>query len=74
MATHQHIAFLQLKRPLVVNSNDTRVTLHGQSETIDDDEDVIINITGKEENSIFCNKGGQDEPAEISSDGGFEGD
>ena len=72
MATHQHIAFLQLKRPLVVNSNDTRVTLHGQREI--DDDDVIINITGKEDNSIFSNKGGQDQPAEISSDGGFEDD
>ena len=73
MATYQHIAVQQLKRPLTVNSKDTRVTLDGQSK-IDYDENVIINITGKEDNSISSSKGGQDEPAEISSDEGCEDD
>ena len=50
-----------------------KVTLDGQSE-IDDDEGVIINIIGKENNSISSSKGSQDEPAEISSDEGFKDD
>ena len=70
---HQHITFQQLKRPLVVNSKDMRVTLDGQSK-IDDDEDVTINITGKEDNSISSSEGGQDETTEISNDKEFEDD
>ena len=50
-----------------------RVTLDGQSK-IDDDEDVTINITGKEDNSISSSEGGQDETTEISNDKEFEDD
>ena len=67
MATHKHSAFQQMKRPLAVNSMDTRVTLDGQRETIDDDEDVIIQIIEKEDNSISSSEGGKDELADMSS-------
>ena len=67
---HQHIPFQLLTRPLAVNSKDMRVILNGQSE-IDDDENMTVNITGKEDNSISSSKGGQDEPATISSDEGL---
>ena len=49
------------------------MTHDGQSE-IDDDEDVTINITGKEDKSISSSKGGQDETADIPSDEEFEGE
>ena len=72
MAMHQD-TFQLLKRPPAVNSKDMRVTLNDQRE-IDDDEEVIINIAGKEENSISSSEGGQGQLAEISSDEGFEDD
>ena len=57
MVIHQHITFQQLKKPLVVNIKNTRVTLDGQIK-IDGDEDVTINVTGKEDNSISSSEGG----------------
>ena len=60
-----------MKRPLVVNIKNARVTLDCQIR-IDDQEDVTINITGKEDNSISSSEEGQDETAEISSGKEYE--
>ena len=77
VAISHHIAFQELQRSLAVKSNAARVMSDVQSESEDDEEeDVIIDIAGKENSSNTSSEGEviQDETPDISKNEEFEED
>ena len=77
VAISHHIAFQELQRSLAVKSNAARVMSDVQSESEDDEEeDVIIDIAGKEDSSNTSSEGEviQDETPDISKNEEFEED
>ena len=77
VAISHHIAFQELQRSLAVKSNAARVMSDVQSESEDDEEeDVIIDIAGKEDSSNTFSEGEviQDETPDISKNEEFEED
>ena len=76
VAISHHIAFQELQRSLAVKSYAARVMSDVQSESEDDEEDVIIDIAGKEDSSNTSSEGEviQDETPDISKNEEFEED